>query len=342
MKRSPLDILTETRFSQDHEPDRGKIVITIETEIIATLQNFITVSAIEKGGKGKFIAPFLAGGICGQEVYGISTRLPADRTRVALFDTEQGDYHFYKSITNIKRLAQLERLPDNFDAYKLRKQEPDEILPTIEAYLKTYPDCSLLAIDGLIDLMYSINDEIKCAQLVKRLMNLTEVYNTCIIAALHRSKSSNNTIGHLGSFANRKAESVLLVEKNKDGSISMKPEYLRNSKGFNPIQIFYNRHTGMWEKMDYVPDDVPGVLRMKKPKPRELDIEIHKTNTRRIFYSESLQKYSDLVDGICEMYACGQNWAKDCVPHLLSEGLIYKVTGGYTNNSERKLFVQTS
>ena len=109
-------------------------------------------------------------------------------------------------------------------------------------------------------------------------MNITESYNICIIAALHRSKSAGNTIGHLGSFANRKAQSVLLVEKNKDGSITMKHEFLRDSAGFSPIQIFYNRHTGMWDRMDYIPDGERGVLRMKKPKPREIDISIHQTN----------------------------------------------------------------
>ena len=129
---------------------------------------FITISAIEKGGKGKFIAPIVAGAIKGEEVYGIKTRLPHGINRIALFDTEQGDYNFYKSITNIKRLAQMKILPDHFDAYKLRKSEPEEILPIIETYLKLYPDCSRLAIDGLIDLIYSINDEVKCAILVKK------------------------------------------------------------------------------------------------------------------------------------------------------------------------------
>ena len=337
MKVNPLDILLSTRYTEDREPERGQVIISIENECIATLQNFITISAIEKGGKGKFIAPIVAGAIAGKEVYGISTRLPAERKRVGLFDTEQGDYNFYKSILNIKRLTELDSLPAHFDAYKLRKCEPFEILPTIEAYLKAYPDCALVAIDGLIDLIYSINDEIKCAVLVKQLMNLTEIYNCCIIAALHRSKSAGNTIGHLGSFANRKAQSVLIVEKNKDGTITMKGEFLRDSAGFTPIQIFYNRNFGTWDRMDYIADEEKGVFRMKKPKPRELDKEIHETNVRRIFYPEAVQKYSDLVDGIAEMYACGQNWAKDCVPHLISEGLIFKVPGGYTNSREQKL-----
>lgn len=337
MSRSPLEILQSTKYDQDKELPKDQVVISIEDACIATLQNFITISAIEKGGKGKFIAPILAGAISGEEVYGIKTKLPANRQRVAIFDTEQGDYSFEKAMTNIRRLSGYERLPDNFDSFKLRKCEPHEILPTVEEYFKVYPDCSLVAIDGLLDLTYSMNDEVKCAKLVKQLMNLTETYNTCIVAALHRSKSAGNTIGHLGSFANRKAQAVLISEKNKDGSLMLKPEFLRESASFNPISIFYNRHTGMWDQMAYVEDEDKGVFRMKKPKPREIDIEIHQTNVRRIFYSEAVQKYSDLVDGVCEMYACGQNWAKECIPHLMSEGLLFKVPGGYTCSREQKL-----
>jgi hypothetical protein len=68
---------------------------------------------------------------------------------------------------------------------------------------------------------------------------------------LHQSKSTGYSIGHLGSFADRKAQAVLSVDKDpKDDNIStMSAQYMRSDKNFEPISITYNSGTEIYEKI---------------------------------------------------------------------------------------------
>jgi len=343
-KKTGLELLQSTLYNQAQAPEQGQVVISIDKQTICTLQNFITITAMEKAGKGKFLAPIIAGALTRDPHFNIYTRLPEGREEIALFDTEQGDFNFYSSILNIKKLSGLDPLPKSFKAFKMRKLDPEEILLAIKTYLEITPGCSLVVIDGLIDLIYSFNDEDKCARLVKYLMNLTDVHNCAMVASLHRSKTANTTIGHLGSFANRKAQSVLLVEKDQDrGTISLKPERLRDAMTFETIEIQYNKFIGTWEQTLGVPAEDKKAIRMKLPKPEEIADEMHATHIRRVFYQGVKLSYQEIIDGVCQNYGCGQVHAKQkLIPFLINKGHIFAVKGGYVKSGEAKLFVEAN
>jgi len=71
-------------------------------------------------------------------------------------------------------------------------------------------------------------------------MYWTENFNICIVGVLHQSKGNGYTIGHLGSFVDRKAESVLEVVKNDDDTTTLKPLLMRSDANFKDITIFYD------------------------------------------------------------------------------------------------------
>jgi hypothetical protein len=105
---------------------------------------------------------------------------PKDRRRIAYFDTESSDYDFYRHVNKIKAFAQINGLPDWADCFKVREDNPSEIRAMIKYYLETHPDCPIIFIDGVLDLLLDYNSEVESRKLINWLKKLTKLYN-CLI-----------------------------------------------------------------------------------------------------------------------------------------------------------------
>jgi hypothetical protein len=58
---------------------------------------------------------------------------------------------------------------------------------------------------------------------------------------LHLSKKEQNSIGHIGSFLDRKSQSVLKVGKNKEtGTIDLESTFLRSADFINPVSVMFS------------------------------------------------------------------------------------------------------
>lgn len=336
----PAQILANAKTNPNVEPGTAEIMMFIEGKEIGTIGNFITVTGIEKAGKGVVLSGILAAALSHTDIWGIKMRLPEDRKRVALFDTEQSERDFLRYTRNIRTQIGCD-LPDTFDAFRMRNVEPNTIVLCIEEYLRGNPQTSFIVLDGLLDLVGSFfNDTERSDSLVRKIMSWPERYNCFIIGVLHRSKSVGNTLGHFGSMSNRKAQSVLLVQKDPETKhIVLSGEYIRTAGDFTPIELKYDTWEHKWMQTDYQAETEKLVKRMIL-KPSELDISVHKTNVARIFNSQEVQPYKTLVQNISEIYASGQNWAKQCIPHLINECLIFKSEHGYSNRQQARLYIQ--
>lgn len=340
-KPTLLELLEQRKYDPNRPAPVEQIVMRIEGKNIGSLQNFITVTGIQKSGKSRYIGAIAASAISRTEIFGISVRLPQDRPRVAYWDTEQSDFDFYRSMEAIKRLAGLDALPANFDAFNVREDDPRIIQHLVARYLADNPDVGLLLIDGLLDLLNAFNDEIASKKLINDFKRWTKKGNLLAVLVLHKGKSSATTLGHLGAMADRAAQSVLSVEKNKDrSSFILKADYLRSSDDFTPIEIYFNKSATTWEQTFYNPESDTKIKRLQL-KPAEFDNDVHRQNLIRIFSADLTLQYKDLVQGIKEIYAVGVNWAKDAVPHLMKEGLLFKTDKGYTTHNQARLYIDT-
>lgn len=343
-KKNFDELLLNRAYDPTREPPPNQIVLRIENKNIGSLQNFITITGQQKNGKGKYIAGICAAAISRQEVFNISVRLPEEKQRVCIWDTEQSDYDFYKMMDNIKALAGVASFPAHFNAFNVREDEPADILQMMDRYLQTHPDTGLFVIDGLLDCLTSYNDEGESKRLINVLKKWTKLYNILAPVVLHRGKSNSTTLGHLGSMADRAAQSVLVVEKIKErNTMQLRAEYLRSADDFTPIEIFYNNQLHCWQTSDYVPpmEEPQTPIKRIPVKPHDIDRQTHIVNVVRLFNGDDLQSYDMLVQNIREIYAASQKWARDCVPHLMKEGLIFKTVHGYTSQRAAKLFIQS-
>jgi hypothetical protein len=140
---------------------------------------------------------------------------------VLYFDTEQSDYYVKKAIDRICRSTNQEN-PKNLQVYTLRKFKPQMRLKMIEHAIYNTPNLGFVIIDGIKDLITSINDEQEATMIASELLKWTTETNCHIVAVLHQNKGDLNARGHVGTELINKAETVLSVTKSdKDKEISI-------------------------------------------------------------------------------------------------------------------------
>lgn len=334
------ELLQARKYNPDKPPPPEQIVFLIEQKNIGTLQNFVTITGMQKSGKTTYMSAMIAAALTNEEKLGMRLRLPENKRRVSYWDTEQGDYDFHQTMLKINSFTGIDKLPPTFDSYNLREDDPKDIILMIQKYLELHKDCGLLLIDGILDLIESFNDEAESKRLVNLLKQLTKKHDLLALLTLHKGKTTSTTLGHLGSMADRAAQSVLMVEKNKErGTFILKADYLRSADDFTPVEIYFNKGAHLWETTIYNPEQDTKVKKLQL-KPHELDRSMHETNVTRIYTLQEIYEYKALVQNISEFYARSRDWSRECVNHLLREKLIFKTLDGYTNRQQAKLFIQ--
>lgn len=337
-------LLQARKYDPNRQPQPEQVTLTIGGKKVGSLQNLVTLTGKQKNGKSRFTGATIASGVAHKEIFEIRLRTPHNRPRIALFDTEQSDYDFYKQMNAIKDFAGLDYLPGTFDAFNTREDDPHEQIKMICKYLEANPDCATVFIDGILDLLISFNDERESKNLINLIKRITKIHNCLIVGIMHRGKGNDLTLGHLGSMADRVAQSVLKVEKNKEkNSYCLSSDFMRSDEDFSPIEIW--KPGDIWEQTFYTPQDENQGARIRPLKARPEDIPNEDYLQRRslIFIEGDYLQYSQLTKAIQEVFGVGRNWAVDCIKHLGNENIIFRHPQGwsYKSQSEAKLFIES-
>lgn len=334
-------LLQSNLYDHSAPPPNEQVVFRIQFKTIGSLGDFVLFSGRPKAGKSKFIAGCIASAISREEIFDMRIKLPDHKRGIAHFDTEQSKYSHYKMMRLIMQLYDKELWPDTFKSFRCRSIAPANILSMIEYYLKTNPLCGIVYLDGLLDVVESMNDERHSTHLKNWMKRITEDYNILLVGVIHRGFSADKSIGQVGSAGERAAQTVLLIEKDKETKqYILKAEYMRDDDEFTPVAIYYNKQLEIWEKTDYIDLSAATQTRtaaIHKRRPQDYDISEHKANVLQIFNSKAFHKYNDLLQLIKEVYGVGRPWAIECVKVLCSENLIWRTDEGLTNIQQGKL-----
>jgi hypothetical protein len=266
----------------------------------------------------------LAGNTTVQSI--IKADLPADKRTVLSFDTEQGAYHAQKAAARVLRLLNVDSLP-NFKAYGLRKFAPAQRLEIIEHAIYNTPNLGFVMIDGIRDLVTSINDEEQATKITSKLMKWSEELQIHIGCALHMNKGDNNARGHLGTELMNKSLTVLSVTKNEkqDAYSTVKAEACRDKEpepftfGINDNGLPYVLEPEQMEVLKQL-SETKG---KKSLQPSDFRDDTHTDNLKlKIFNNESERKYSELVSMIKITYTIGDNNAKDFLTYFIDKEYI--------------------
>lgn len=331
-------LLEARKYNPNNQPQPEQVILTIGGKRVGSVQNLVTITGKQKNGKSRYVGATIASGISQREIFEIKLRTPRNRPRIALFDTEQADWDFYKQMQAIKEFAGVAELPPTFDAFNTREDEPIEQLQMILKYLETNPDCGILFLDGLLDLLISFNDERESKNLINLIKRTTKIHNCLIIGVLHRGKGNDLTIGHLGSMADRVAQSVLKVEKIKErNTYCLSADFMRSDEDFTPIEIW--NPGNQWEQTHHIPQDesTGAKIRPLRAQPSDLPMDDYLQKRNLLFVEGEYLNYEQIKSAVREVFGVGANWAVDCIKYMRDNDIIYRHPEGYTLNKQRKL-----
>ena len=224
-EQNEAEILKSLKISPTDKiepPKAAWIQVNESNPILGTLGNFSLIIGKAKSRKSFFIN-IAVSAVLGKDLILNQFRgtLPSDQSTVLYFDTEQGRYHVQLALKRICDQIQVKK-PENLIVYGLRSLKPSERLKMIEYAIYNTPNLGFVIIDGIKDLINSINDETEATMISSKLLKWTEKKNIHIITVLHQNKSDNNARGHIGTELINKAETVLSVTKNEqDKDISI-------------------------------------------------------------------------------------------------------------------------
>ena len=297
--------------------------------------NFSIVTGKPKSRKSFFISMLMATAIKGN--YQNQFFCPSTGMNI-LFDTEQAEHKVLQVSQRICRLAETQQ-PENFISYHLRTLDPLQRLEVIEHVLSITPNLNFVAIDGIVDLEIDPILQAEQAQkIISKLMKWTEIYNVHIVCVLHYNKSVSTLLGHLGSFAHRKADCVIEVEKDSDSeNISFVKAVDCRELEFLPFAFSIDELGLPNIESEMILTKSKATAKAEKPPKKkvltakEVEPNVHTQILNEAFRVNKEQTYSDLwktlklaVESICNE-KLGDNKAKDFVTYYQQEQKIVKI-----------------
>lgn len=317
-------IIADAHF-KDEDIKQPPPLITIGGKTIATEGNFITISGLPKSRKTTFAFLMTAAAITGNPLFNIAVNLQSNEN-ILLIDTEQSIFDFSKQIGLLKHFINKKKLPKNFDAYIFRKYDPKEILQSLYVLMQEKKP-KIVILDNLTELVINPNDMIESKTIIQFLKRITAEFNCVVVCLLHLGKgAAQNTLGNLGSYADRGAQSTLKVTKDKETDIStIEATFLRSDGNFEPVSIFFNPETKHYEQTEST-----NTKPVKKSIIDDLTEGDHYTKMQLIFEGGKQITYGELWQQIKIFYGCGDNVAKQkIIPLMLSKKILIADKGIY-------------
>jgi len=329
-----VDEIIKSAFYVDRELPEQVPAISIQNKVIATGGNFITINGAPKNFKSTIMQFFIASALTNNSIFNIQLN-SISTDQIVIIDTEQSIYDFHRQQKKLKNLLGTNILPENLSSYLFRKFDPDVIVKSIEVIINEKKP-KYLFIDNLTELVMNPNDILETKNIIQKLKKWTDESGTVIICLLHIARTSGQVLGHLGSYADRGAQTTMKVSFDEDTNIvKLEAGYMRSDIKFKPIHIAYNQDQHIWESVD---------IEMEKPKKRErFNVETftpleHFERLQAIFLNTNdTYFYNDLIINLSQVYGIGQTTTKQQVlPFLIKHSYIIKLDKNYKFNHLKK------
>lgn len=306
-----LEIIEEARLDLTKENPDPEPIITQGDRVVMTRGNFSAIVGQAKSRK-TFLTTAIAAAYLAEDGHmGFeSTRLNGP---VLWVDTEMATGHVARVARRINRIANLptDQNNPNLILLCLREYAPKKRCEVVEEAIKNYKP-AICVIDGVADLINSVNNEDESTEVVTMLMRVTKKQDCHIITVVHLNPGTDKPRGHLGSEVLRKAETIILVKKSESGS-EVKFERCRD---IEPQDFeFFVDSTGL-----------PQLGSEIKRDPRS-DEELAKV-IDKILPASSYKRYNELIDAIMEATRCKVSKAKTTLNKALELGFIVKNSMG--------------
>ncbi len=320
-----LIMLKSCEIDFNNPPAKAQVIISAGDVPLGTQGNLFGITGGEGTGKSNYIAAMLAGCICQPDkevdTLGIQITANSKHKAVLLYDTEQSEVQLFKNVSNLLTRAKQTNKPEELKAFCLtgmsRKERLHAIVQSMDKFYYQYGGIQLVVIDGIADLVKSANDEVESVAVIDELYRLAGIYNTCILCVLHFVPNGLKLRGHLGSELQRKAATILSIEKDEEPTQSVvKALKVRDGSPLDvPLMLF------AWDK-------TAGMHLYKGEKPRE-EKEKRKEKelvgvARDVFGRQEHITYIDLCEQIQQILDVKERTAKSYIRFMRERDIIIK------------------
>ncbi|HRG19197.1 MAG TPA: AAA family ATPase [Flavobacterium lutivivi] len=289
-------------------------ILKQDDKLVISRGNISVIAGAPKSKKSMFVSALVAS-FYGSEAFGFTSYIKGGKC--LLFDTESAESHTLKQIKRIYSLLGWTKQEHNLTVFYLRGLETEIQTGIIKQAIKDYrPDW--VVIDGLLDLVNSANDETESKTLILELMKLTVDYDCHITSILHTGKSNNGQmLGFLGSFAQRKSETVFqLTVDGKETKVI--PAETRNAP-FEEFSFIINEFG--------IPVYCGLVERKTKQEMNDYNMKLFFT---KLLAPAEILDYDKLAHEYSELAGCSERTSKSHISKMRKINFIRKVdSGGY-------------
>lgn len=202
-----------------------KSLIEYKGTKISMLGNFSAIIGAAKSKKSYLIMYLVGEALKGSNEL-FKFNFNKDKREIIYIDTEQSHYETKLFVQNIKKIAGKKNT--NLKTINIRDFSAQERIEIITDIIQNSSEASLIVIDGVRDLVDSINNESAATQVNNYLLKWTKKYDKHIIVVIHTNKDGNEQArGHLGSEVVNKAETTILVTRLNDQKSKITCKYSR-------------------------------------------------------------------------------------------------------------------
>ena len=291
-----------SRLSLSKSYEKAPEILKVHSSVIGTLGNFSASIGKAKSKKTFNVSAIVAAALRNGTVLRYVAELPEDKRKILYVDTEQSPYHCLKVMKRILRMAGLpdDRDNENLEFLALRKYTPEQRIRIVEQAIYNTPDIALVIIDGIRDMVYDINSPGESTRIISKLMQWTDDRQIHIHTILHQNKGDENARGHIGTELNNKAETVLLVEKDKSNVSAM---HIR-AMDFEPFSFRINDNALPELLEGYKPEaKKPGRPEEEKFDPyKHITEQQHRIALEAVFGLKEEYGYKELEDTLIKTY----------------------------------------
>lgn len=315
-------MLKSCEIDFNNPPPDVQTIISINDVPIGTQGNLLCITGSEGSGKSNYSNSLIAGAIntaqLNVDILGTTVSPNKNNKTILLYDTEQSEVQLYKNFLNIQKRSKRVDMPVSFKAYCLTGMSRVERMQAIVQSMDKYyyeGGIHLVIIDGIADLISSVNDEMESIRIVDELYRLAAIYKTCIVCVLHFVPSGLKLRGHLGSELQRKAAAIVSIEKDSTPNISViKALKVRDGSPLDVplIQFEWNKELGMHTYLGEKTKE-------EKDKRKELEL-IHVT--KRIFKKQTYFTYTGLCEEIQSLLDVKERTAKSYIKFMREKEII--------------------
>jgi hypothetical protein len=300
------------------------IILTIQGKKCLSTKNVLVISGKPKSRKSVVAQSLIGSAISGKSVLGFDAKI-SNTDKVVLVDTEQSQHDLQNSLNRMSGLIGCNNLPTNFMCYTVRQLNPAKIKQVISE-ICTNENVRLIVIDGALDLILNMNDILEVKDVLDFIKNLLSKHNVAIVLIVHQAKTTNYTIGHLGSFLDRFAQTVLDVTKLDNGMSEIKAQMMRSDADFKPYSFYFNYNINNYS-LDWHDN-----YEAKKTNVKDFNIIEHTLKVQNIFKLISTYTYTDLIKVVSNEYTSSDYLSKQIIKMLFDSQLIFKNDAGLITN----------